>query len=289
MVMLRVFLMVLATLGCIAGFSTGAGADLAEIKAAGVLRHLGVPYSNFVSGDGDGLDVEILKLYASSIGVRYEHVPTTWGDVISDLSGKKFDLKGDKVEITGDSPVRGDIVGNGLTVLPWRQELINFSTPYFPSAVWVVASAKSDLRPIQPSADPAMDVMETKKLLVGRQILGIRDTCLDPASYDLPESFPAYKDGLLLNDLPAAVIKGEYEITLQDAPDAMFALIKNPGKIKVLGPITDRQVMAFGIPKNSPELQESFDAFLKQLDHSGKKRELIIKYYPKLYDHFPEW
>ena len=33
--------------------------DLREIRERGVLRHLGVPYANFVTGSGDGLDVEI--------------------------------------------------------------------------------------------------------------------------------------------------------------------------------------------------------------------------------------
>ena len=47
-------------------------ADLAEIRQRGVLRHLGVPYANFVSGFGDGLDVELLKGFAANIGVRYE-------------------------------------------------------------------------------------------------------------------------------------------------------------------------------------------------------------------------
>ena len=36
-------------------------ADLAEVKARGVLRHLGVPYANFVTGAGDviALDAKV--------------------------------------------------------------------------------------------------------------------------------------------------------------------------------------------------------------------------------------
>ncbi|UCG13077.1 MAG: hypothetical protein JSU72_00855 [Deltaproteobacteria bacterium] len=32
------------------------GADLFQVKEKGVLRHLGVPYANFVTGTGTGLD-----------------------------------------------------------------------------------------------------------------------------------------------------------------------------------------------------------------------------------------
>ena len=285
--MFRIVLIVLITLAMGWFFVPGTQADLRQIKESGVLRHLGIPYSNFVTGDGDGLDVEILKMYSSEIGVQYEHVQTSWEAVISDLSGKRIIPKGDEVEIMGQAPVKGDIIGNGLTVLPWRKEVIHFSVPYFPSAIWVVARANSDLIPIKPSGDQAQDVVLTKNLLIGRQVLGIRDTCLDPDLYNLQGCSPRYKDGLQLNDLPAAIIQGEYELTLQDAPDALLALANNPGKVKVIGPITEEQVMAFGISKDSPELLESFNAFLQRLKDSGKLRELIIKYYPLITDYFP--
>ena len=285
--MFRIVLIVLITVAMGWVFAPGTQADLRQIKESGVLRHLGIPYSNFVTGDGDGLDVEILNMYSSEIGVQYEHVQTSWETVISDLSGKRIIPKGDEVEIMGQAPVKGDIIGNGLTVLPWRKEVIHLSVPYFPSAIWVVARANSDLIPIKPSGDQAQDVVLTKKLLTGRQVLGIRDTCLDPDLYNLQGCSPRYKDGLQLNDLPAAIIQGEYELTLQDAPDALLALANNPGKVKVIGPITEEQVMAFGISKDSPELLESFNAFLQRLKDSGKLRELIIKYYPLITDYFP--
>ncbi len=171
-------------------------ADLGQIKESGVLRHLGIPYSNFVTGDGDGLDVEIIKLYTNEIGVKYEHVPTSWETVISDLSGKKIIPKGDEVEIIGQAPVKGDIIGNGLTVLPWRQKVISFSTSYFPSAIWVVARSDSDLKPIKPSGNTNRDIILTKNLLKGRPILGIRDTCLDPDLYNISGAVSAVQGGV---------------------------------------------------------------------------------------------
>lgn len=277
--------MIAAAIGCVCAPQTQA--DLAQIKQAGVLRHLGIPYSNFVTGDGDGLDVEILKLYAAEIGVQYVHVQTSWESVINDLSGKIIIPKGDEVEILGTAPVKGDIIGNGLTVLPWRKKVIHFSQPYFPSAIWVVARADSDLKPIEPSGDHDRDVMLTKLLLEGRQLLGIRDTCLDPDLYDIPHCTARYKEGLQLNDLPGAIIKGEFELTLQDAPDALLALVNYPGRVKVIGPVTEEQAMAFGISQVSPELLDSFNAFLRKLRESGKLRELIFKYYPLIGDYFP--
>lgn len=43
------------------------GADLKEIKAKGELCHLGIRYANFVTGAGDGFDVEIVQGFARYI------------------------------------------------------------------------------------------------------------------------------------------------------------------------------------------------------------------------------
>ena len=75
-----------------------AGRDLPEIQKAGVLRHLGIPYANFVSGAGDGMDVEMMQLFCKQIGVKYEYVKTDWGTVVEDLIGKKVKAVGDNVE-----------------------------------------------------------------------------------------------------------------------------------------------------------------------------------------------
>ena len=45
-------------------------ADLKEIQASGVLRHLGIKYANFVKADGTGFDVELAQGFARHIGVR---------------------------------------------------------------------------------------------------------------------------------------------------------------------------------------------------------------------------
>ena len=62
--------------------------DLAEIRERGVLRHLGIPYARFVTGNGDGLDVEIIQLFAQHIGVRYEFVSSEWNRLFPDLLGQ---------------------------------------------------------------------------------------------------------------------------------------------------------------------------------------------------------
>ena len=100
--------------------------DLQDIRARGVLRHLGIPYANFVTGSGDGFDVELMQGFARELGVRYEFVQSNWNDVIGDLTGKEIRYKPSVQEI-GSRPVRGDVIANGMTILPPRLKLLDFS------------------------------------------------------------------------------------------------------------------------------------------------------------------
>ena len=61
------------------------GQDLDEIRSAGVLRHLGIPYANFVTGSGDGLDVELIQGFAQHL-IALERWPGSI-KVIGPISG----------------------------------------------------------------------------------------------------------------------------------------------------------------------------------------------------------
>ena len=266
------------------------GGDLADIKGKGVLRHLGIPYANFVTGGGDGMDVDLVRLFAKDLGVKYEFVPMDWNDLFPALIGRKIKVKGTDVEFLEESPIRGDIAANGITVLPWREKIVAYSDPVFPTQVWVVARGDSKIRPIRPTGNIEKDIQAVKKLLPGRTLLGTPGTCLDPSLYGLEDSGAkclAFRGRL--DDIAPAVIKGDAELSLLDVPDALLSLQKWPGKIKVIGPISDRQHMAVAFPKESPELRKAFNRFLKRCKKDGTYLMLIKKYYPYVFKYYPEF
>jgi ABC-type amino acid transport substrate-binding protein len=264
--------------------------DLKEIQKDGVLRHLGVPYANFVNGADMGLDVELVRLFAKSLGVRYEFVSTTWKNVISDLTGKQTTLVGEEATINGEVPIQGDLIANGLTILPWRQKILDFSAPTFPTQVWLVASAQSTLRPIQPSGNLSQDISTTKYLLREKTVLGIAGTCLDHKLYNLDAvraKSIAFQGNL--NQLAPAILNGEADTTLLDVADSLVALAKWPGQIKIIGPISEQQEMAVAFRKQSPELQKAFATFYQTLKTNGTYVELVKKYYPDVFYYYPEF
>jgi len=262
--------------------------DLDEIKKQGVLRHLGVPYANFVTGSGDGMDVELVRNFAKHLGVRYEYVKTTWDNVVADLIGKKVKPNGNDVELLDSVPVKGDIVANGFTILNWRQKILDFSTPTFPTQIMLVADANSKLKPIKPSGNVTKDIERVKKLTKNRTCLGVENTCLDPALYNLKEEGARVKNFTgALDDLSSAVIKGESEIAIMEMPDALLALKKHPGKIKIIGPLSPTQEMAAGFAKSSPQLRAEFNKFLSRSKKDGTYLKIVRKYYPSAPDYYP--
>lgn len=286
----RLFLTVLAGVIWLAGAQLAFADDLDAIKRRGVLRHLGIPYANFVTGSGDGLDVELIQRFAGHLGVRYEFVESDWDRVIGDLTGKQ--AKPGSKEAARQVPIRGDLIANGLTVIPWRQKLVDYSEPTFPSAVWLIARADSKTLPIAESGSRQRDIAVTKTRIGRASLLVKEGTCLDPSLYNLTGKgldLRNYTRSSNPNELVPAILNHDAEMTLLDVPDALMALEKWPGQIKVIGPISDEQIMAVGFRKSSPELREAFNSFLGSLKRDGTYASLVRKYYPSASRYFPEF
>ena len=266
--------------------------DLKDIKARGELRHLGIPYANFVTGNGDGFDVEIVQGFAKHLGVSYRLVYSDFYNVIRDLLGKDVVRNGDEVTLTGNFPVRGDMIATGFTVLPWRQKILIYSAPTFPSQVLLVARADSDLQPIGGSSEIQKDITATKALIGKRSLLGMERTCIDPNNYGLRNKgldLRAYTKSSNLNEIVPALLNREAELTLLDVPDAVLDLKKWAGRIKVLGPISDEQQLAAAFPKDAVELRAEFDRYLVKIRADGTYDRLIAKYWPGIHAYFPEF
>lgn len=274
--------------------------DLAEIKKDGVLRHIGVPYANFVTQHKQGnetieagLDVELMKGFAAHLGLRYEYVKADWANVFTLLNGESAHYKNDQV-IIGEykQAIAGDVIANGATVLDWRKQVVDFSDDYFPSAVWLIARADSNLRPITPENSIEKDIVQVKALINNVDVLAMKHSCLDPDLYNLDETganiILAIKTRKL-NEMIPAILNNDAETTLLDVPDTLIALQKWPGEIKVIGPISTEQRMAVAFRKTSPELRHAFNIYLQQLKKDGTYYRLVKKYYPSVFDFYGDF
>lgn len=274
------------------GVPVSQAADLAEIKARGELRHLGIRYANFVTGAGDGFDVELVQGFAHHLGVKYTLVYSDFYSVIRDLLGKDVVRNGNEVSLAGEFPVRGDMIATGFTVLPWRQAVLRYSEPTFPSQVMLVAPSDSAYKPI-PGSDNLQKDIETTKGLIGKaSLLVMEKTCLDPANYGLKNKgidLKPYSKSTNINEMVPTLLEGGAKLTLLDVPSLVLDLRKWAGKIKVIGPVSEHQELAAAFPKDAPALQREFNAYLARIKADGTYDRLVDKYYPGIRRYFPEF
>jgi len=272
--------------------SQAIAADLPEIKARGELRHLGIRYANFVTGAGDGFDVELAQGFAKHIGVKYRLVYTDFYSVMRDLLGKNVVRKGDEVTLEGDFPIKGDIIATGFTMLPWREKVLLYSEPTFPSQVLLIARADSPRKPIKGSDNLARDIKETKALIGKQSLLVMEKTCLDPANYGLKGTgleLKTYTKSSNINEMVPALLNLDADLSLLDVPDVILDLQKWAGKFKVLGPISEEQKLAAAFPKDAPLLRDAFNVYLRKIKADGSYDKLVNKYYPGIRRYFPEF
>ena len=276
--------------------------DLPEIRARGELRHLGIRYANFVTGSGDGFDVELVRGFAEHLGVRYTLVYSDFYAVMRDLLGKEVVRENGTVRLEGDYPVRGDMIAAGFTVLPWREQVLLFSAPTFPSQVLLVARTDSKLSPIKARAasggdevadavaDVRADIEATKALIGNRSLLVMEGTCLDPSNYGLSGKgfdLRAYTRSSNPNEMVPALLEHDAELTLLDVADVILDLRKWAGRIKVLGPVSEQQLLGAAFSTESPQLRAAFDDYLRELKRDGRYDALVDQYYPGIRRYFP--
>lgn len=279
-------------LGWLLAGQAATAADLAQIRDRGELRHLGIRYANFVTGAGDGFDVELVRGFAAHIGVAYTLVYSDFAVIVRDLLGRDVVLGGDGPSLQGQYPVKGDMIAAGFTVLPWREKILLFSEPTFPSQVLLVARADSPLRPIRGSAELDKDIAETKALIGRQSLLVMERTCLDPGNYGLKGKgieLRPYTRSTNINEMVPALINRDADLSLLDVPDLMLDLQKWSGAFKVIGPISERQTLAAAFPRDAPRLRDEFNVFLRKIKRDGTYDRLVEKYYPGIRRYFPEF
>lgn len=267
-------------------------ADLPEIKARGELRHLGIKYANFVTGAGDGLDVELVQGFAQHIGVKYTLVYSDFYSIIRDLLGKEVSVADGKATLSGAFPVKGDMIATGFTVLPWRKQVLLYSDTVFPTQVLLVARADAPQKPVSGGQSIAKDIQDTKAMLGRKSLLVMEKTCLDPAGYGLKGKgldLRPYTKSTNINEMVPAMLSGVAEYTLLDVADVILDLQKWAGHIKVLGPISEEQEMAAAFPPDAPQLRDAYNEYLRKVKADGTYEKLVRKYYPGIHAYFPEY
>ncbi|HEV8581996.1 MAG TPA: ABC transporter substrate-binding protein [Thermoanaerobaculia bacterium] len=247
--------------------AAGAG-DLSDVKARGKLVMLCYPSQNstFVSADLEtmrekdlklsdlrspehfsGLDVELIKGFAKSLGVDLEIHPITTG--YDALFPALF--KGE-----------GDVVASSLSITPKRLESVDFSDPYLTSWVAVAVPMGSKVASVDDLAGKKVALMHGSSQLEFLQSQ-VPDVKILLTDFSL-ENYVAVKDG-------------EADFTLMDS--------RAPVGGSVSGAYPDLKVafrlreFGYGVAvRKGSDLREPLNAYLAHLKESGELARLVDRF-----------
>lgn len=138
--------------------------DLAEIRERGVIRHLGVPYARFITGNGEGFDADLVRRFAAQIDVRYEYVSTDWQSVIQDLIGQDVSTNRRPEHLASDRSAATSLPTDSRCQARTADRLLAAD---FPLGGLVAGSYRLQGEPIVPSGDLHKDIRRPRPSSVG--------------------------------------------------------------------------------------------------------------------------
>lgn len=260
---------ILSTLGLalFLGHAAQAG-DLADVKTRGKLIMLAFPAVEdpFVAVDVEamrtaglkladmrdpesfhGVDVDLVKGFAQSLGVKLEMRPQTggYGELLPAL------LAG-----------QGDLVASRLTITPKRQEAADFSAPYF--SQWAVAAVRPD------SKLAALSDLKGKRVAVMKgsshfEFLSALN--LNPEIRLTGYNMESYN----------AVLESQADYALMDSRAAVGEAVSAQFTDLKVGVRVHRSDQGVMVRKGS-DLKAALDAYISGLRASGELEKILARY-----------
>ena len=238
---MRIFGSVIVTSALVAAcLSCFGGSDIVKMGTEGAYP----PY-NFINdkGEVDGFERELGDELCRRAGLECVWVTNEWDGIIPNL-------------LAGDY----DTIMAGMSITEERDEVIDFTQPYFPPlpSVYVALSGAGD---------------EAVNGRVAAQLATVH------ADY-LSESGAPLLEYDLAEELFEAVLSGEVDAALVDREFAREGIAENGDRLTVVGPdvILDSGI-GIGVREDAGELKQELDKAIVAMKDDGSLNDLIRKWF----------
>lgn len=208
----------------------------------------GPPFSFRDGNSYSGFDIDLWDQVAKAIGRRYRIQPMEFAGLIPALQTRNM-----------------DVVTAQLFIRPERQQIIDFSEPYYESGL--IAAVKIDNTGINTSADLAGKVIgtETGTVAVNFVKTNIQNAKLEQLSD--------------INAVLLALEAGRVEAVIYDAPKlALYAEKAGKGKVKLIYPKIYTVNVGLGFQKGS-DLVGPVNKALAEMKADGRLAALTKKWF----------
>ncbi|MFM1655615.1 glutamine ABC transporter substrate-binding protein GlnH [Brevibacillus sp. B_LB10_24] len=235
--------------GAANGQEAGTGTTQASKVTVGTdTSYLPFEFLNQETGKYDGFDMDLLEAVAKEAGFTYELKPMDFSGLIPALQTNNLDM-----------------VIAGVTIKPEREQVIDFSRPYYDAGTLILVRADNDS--IKGAADLKGKVIATKQ---------------GTSSYDYAAKLDGVKEVVPFPNIDQAYMeleKGSADAVVFDSPNVLYySNTKGSGKVKVVGDLLEGQQFAIAFPKGS-ELRAKVDAALEKLMENGTYDQLYEKWF----------
>lgn len=195
-----------------------------------------------------GFDIDLANEIAKRMGVKAIFKPCEWDGIIFDLRSKKIDL-----------------IWNGLTITPQREQQIAFSTPYFDDNQIVI---------VKDSQIKSFENLKGKNIgvqLGSASYFAFENSNLSKITGNI-NKYSTNVEALL--DLEA----GRTDAVVVDAVVGKYYVAKKDG-FTILNEVLDKQQMGIGMRKQDLTLKNKIDQTLSDMKADGSFNEIYQKWF----------
>ena len=208
------------------------------------------PFESVEGGDEVGFDVDLTEEIASRLGLTVEWVRADFDTIFTAVAAQQFDM-----------------VAAASTITEERQEVVDFSDPYYNSRQALIVPTDSLIA----STD---DIGEGERVGVQRGTTGksYAEEVLEPQGAEIV-SYPGGPDAL--RDLEAENLVA----VVIDEP-AGAEIIKDLPGLKIAQPIDTDEEYGFALSKDNPDLTEAVNGALAEIIEDGTYQTIFEQYFP---------
>lgn len=212
-----------------------------------------VPFSSYANGSWIGFDIEMIKEFAKDKKVKLKIINFNIDEIFQALNDNKCDL-----------------IAAGITITDERKKNVIFSDPYYTSGiVYLYKKLNHDLDKIQ-----NIDLLNEGKFKVGVKLGTTNDYFA--VKYLGNANILKFSD---YNEVINSVKNDTVDFIIVDLSFASFMDKKSPGTFVYKSTPEDHEYYAIAARKNSQELIQNFNEFLKKWHSSGKYEKVLRKYF----------
>jgi len=215
-----------------------------------------IPFPPFEFREGDdltGFDVEVVEEIASRLGLEsVEWVPTAFETIFTQLATGRFDM-----------------VASATTITDEREELINFTEPYYRAQQALIVNSEQT-----PDIQSTADVGDGHTIAVQRGTTGeawAREN-LEPQGAEI-RSFPQAPDTYI------ALESGNVQGVIFDEPSAVEEAANREG-LEVVEAIDTGEDYGLGVNPENEALLDEVNRVLAEMIEDGGYQEIYDRWFP---------